>query len=94
MMADMQAQVDGQQMQINDLQGQMAAMQQALPPESQEQLAQAPNMGMPAPNPLEATPEGAPAPMESGEASPSLPALPEEELPGQQVDSFDEMLTI
>lgn len=94
MMADMQAQVDGQQMQINDLQGQMAATQQALPPESQEQLAQAPNMGMPAPNPLEAMPEGAPAPMESGEASPSLPALPEEELPGQQVDSFDEMLTI
>ena len=97
MMADMQAQVDGQQMQINDLQGQMAATQQALPPESQEQLAQAP-MAMPpaqspAPN-LEAVPEGAPAPTESGEASPSLPALPEEELPGQQVESFDEMLTI
>jgi hypothetical protein len=97
MMADMQAQVDGQQMQINDLQGQMAATQQALPPESQEQLAQAPMAMPPAQSPvpnLEAVPEGAPAPMESGEASPSLPALPEEELPGQQVDSFDEMLTI
>lgn len=94
MMADMQQQIDGQQMQIGDLQNQLSATQAALPPESQEQLAQAPNMGMPAPNPLEAMPEGAPAPMESGEASPSLPALPEEELPGQQVDSFDEMLTI
>lgn len=93
MMADMQAQVDGQQMQINDLQGQMAATQQALPPESQEQLAQAPQ-GTPAPNPLEAMPEGAPAPMEGGEASPSLPAFPEEETPGQQVETFDDLLTI
>lgn len=97
MMADMQGQLDGQQMQIADLQGQMAATQQALPPESQEQLAQAPvpsSTGMPAPNPLEAMPEGAPAPMEGGEASPSLPALPEEEMPGQQVESYDDLLTI
>lgn len=97
MMADMQMQMDGQQAQINDLQGQMTATQQALPPESQEQLAQEPMaqpMGMPAPNPLEAVPEGAPAPMESGEASPSLPALPEEEIPGQQVEPYDDLLTI
>lgn len=97
MMADMQSQIDGQQGQIADLQGQMAATQQALPPESQEQLAQAPvapNTGMPAPNPLEAMPEGAPAPMGSGEASPSLPAFPEEETPGQQVEPYDDLLTI
>ena len=97
MMAGMQAQIDGQQGQIADLQGQMAATQQALPPESQEQLAQAPvapNAGMPAPNPLEATPEGAPTPMEGGEASPSLPAFPEEETPGQQVEPYDDLLTI
>lgn len=97
MMAGMQAQIDGQQGQIADLQGQMAATQQALPPESQEQLAQAPvtpMMGQPAPNPLEAMPEGAPAPMGSGEASPSLPAFPEEETPGQQVESYDDLLTI
>ena len=93
MMAGMQAQIDGQQGQIDQLQGQMAATQQALPPESQEQLAQAPQ-GMPAPSPLEAPPEGAPAPMEGGEASPSLPAFPEEENPGQQVESFDDLLTI
>jgi hypothetical protein len=93
MMAGMQSQIDGQQMQIGDLQNQLSATQAALPPESQEQLAQAPQ-GMPAPNPLEAMPEGAPTQMESGEASPSLPALPEEEAPGQQVESFDDMLTI
>ena len=93
MMAGMQQQIDGQQAQISDLQGQMAATQQALPPESQEQLAQAPQ-GMPAPAPLEAMPEGAPAPMEGGEASPSLPAFPEEETPGQQVEPYDELLTI
>lgn len=97
MMADMQAQIDGQQGQIDSLQDQMAATQNALPPESQEQLAQAPvtpMMGQPAPNPLEAMPEGAPAPMEGGEASPSLPTFPEEETPGQQVESFDDLLTI
>ena len=97
MMADMQQQIDGQQMQIGDLQNQMAATQQALPPESQEQLAQAPMAqaeGMPVPNPLEAMPESAPAPMEGGEASPSLPVLPEEETPGQQVEMYNDMLTI
>lgn len=98
MMADMQMQIDGQQGQINNLQGQMAATQNALPPESQEQLAQDPMAqagGMPVPNPLEASPESAPAPqMEGGEASPSLPAFPEEETPGQQVESYDDLLTI
>ncbi len=97
MMADMQAQIDGQQGQIDSLQGQMAATQNALPPESQEQLAQDP-MAQAAGNAssqlLEATPEGAPAPMEGGEASPSLPALPEEETAGQEVQSFDDLLTI
>lgn len=97
MMAGMQAQIDGQQAQIDGLQGQMAATQQALPPESQEQLAQDPLAqvgGMPVPNPLEGSPETAPAPMEGGEASPSLPALPEEETPDQEVQSFDDLLTI
>lgn len=97
MMADMQGQIDNQQGQIDAMQGQIAATQNALPPESQEQLAQAPvppNAGMPAPNPLEAVPEGAPAPTEGGEASPSLPAFPEEETPDQQVGSFEDLLTI
>jgi hypothetical protein len=96
MIAGLQQQVDGQQAQIDGLQGQMAATQQALPPESQEQLAQMPiaqPMGMPAPNAPEAMPEGAPIPMESGEASPSLPAFPEE-TPGQQMTLDDELLTL
>ena len=97
MMANMQAQIDGQQAQITDLQGQMTATQQALPPESQEQLAQEPAVqpaGLPVPNPLEGSPESAPAPMGGGETSPSLPAFPEEETPGQQVENFDDLLTI
>lgn len=97
MLASIQQQVDGQQMQISDLQGQMAATQNALPPESQEQLAQEPMaqpMGMPVPSPLEASPESAPALMEGGEASPGLPTLPEEETAGQQVNSFEDLLTI
>lgn len=97
MMAEMQGQIDGQQMQINDLQNQVAATQQALPPESQEQLAQVPmaeSSGMPAPIPLEAMPVGAPAPMEGGEASPSLPAFPEEETPGQEVNLEESLLTL
>lgn len=96
MMASMQQQLDGQQAQIDGLQGQMAATQNALPPESQEQLAQDPMAqagGMPVPSPLEASPESAPAPIEGGEASPSLPTF-EEEIPGQQVNSYDDLLTI
>lgn len=96
MMADVQARLDGQQGQLDALQGQMAATQQALPLESQEQLAQAAGTAAPAvPVPeTEALPEGAPAPMEGGEASPSLPAFPGEETPGQQVNSLDDLLTI
>lgn len=94
MMADMQAQVDGQQVQIDDLQGQMAATRQALPQESQEQLAQTPaDGGMPVPN-MAASPEGAPILKEGGEASPSLPAFPEDETPGQQVRNYDDLLMI
>ena len=97
MMAGMQQQIDGQQQQIDGLAGQMAATQQALPPESQEQLAQEPIMqdvGMPVPNTMEASPESAPAPMGGGDISPGLPAFPEEETAGQQVNPYDDLLTI
>ena len=97
MLAGMQQQIDGQQQQIDGLQGQMAATQQALPPESQEQLAQEPMampMGSPVPNPLEAPPESAPAMMGGGDISPGLPAFPEEETAGQQVNPYDDLLTI
>lgn len=94
MMADMQAQIDGQQGQIESLQGQMNATQAALPPESQEQLAQEPAMPAPVPDLGGGSPEAVPMPMEGGEASPSLPALPEEETPGQEVENFADLLTI
>lgn len=100
MMAGMQQQIDGQQAQIDGLQGQMAATQQALPPESQEQLAQEPimqDMGTPVPNPMEALPESAPVMGGGGETSPSLaaPSVPDmEDLAGQQVNAYDDLLTI
>ena len=90
MMADMQAQIDGQQMQIDQQGAQMLQLQQALPQESQEQLAQEPFAGSPVP-PMEAAPAGAPD-ME-GATSPSLPLPPEEE-PGQQVDSYEDLLVL
>ena len=92
MMADMQAQLDGQQMQIGDLQNQLSDTQAALPPESQAQLAQEEL-------PVAQSPE-APAPvvapsMEGGETSPSLPTSPEPDVsPDQQVDLYQDLLSL
>lgn len=66
MMADMQAQIDQQQMQMDGMQQQIDATQQALPQESQEQLAQEPIAGSPAPMPQE-NPDIAAAPLPSPE---------------------------
>lgn len=94
MLASMQGQIDGQQAQINGLQNQMMATQNALPSESQEQLAQAQQQPVP-------MAEGEPAPVQSqevgsGEALPSQPTipLPEEETAGQQVDLYEDLLSI
>ena len=97
MLSGMQQQIDGQQGQIMDLQDQMSATQQVLPPEAQEQLAQGPmpsDMGAPVPNPLEGSPEIAPAPIEGEATLPSQPSPLEEEIAGQQVNSYDDLLTI
>ena len=95
MMADMEGRMDSMQGQIDGINNQLVSTQQALPPESQEQLAQEPGAtALPVPNPLEGSPETAPAPTGGGEASPSLPTFPEEETPGQQVENFDDLLTI
>lgn len=99
MLAGMQAQIDGQQGQI-DMQGQQInQLAQALPQESQEQLAQEPMaqpMGTPVPNPLEASPEGAPAMVGGEEASPSLfaPTGESDIIPGQQVQPNDELFIL
>lgn len=97
MMADMQAQVDSQQAQINGMQDQIAATQQALPPESQEQLAQEPIAGSPVPNPLEGAPDVAPESSPEGGMEPiagsSMP--PEEEMTNDmQGTSFEDLLAI
>lgn len=96
MMADMQAQIDMQQAQIDGMQGRIDATQQALPPESQEQLAQEPTAGSPVPMPQE-TPDIAAAPSspEGGmEALAGSPMPPEEEPMSDQVTSFEDLLSI
>ncbi len=106
MMADMQSQIDGQQMQMDGMQQQLNATQQALPPESQEQLAQEAMMGQPVPMPqgnpdmAAATPplpEGGMGSLAGSPMSPEgeQPGFDEDyETPGQQVNSFDDMLMI
>lgn len=96
MMAGMQSQIDDQQSQLDGMQSQLAATQQALPPESQEQLAQEPFAGSPAPmsqeNPDIA--EAAAPSMGRGKPFAGSSPLPEEEEPGQQVNIYDDLLSI
>lgn len=96
MMAGMQSQIDDQQSQLDGMQSQLAATQQALPPESQEQLAQEPFAGSPAPmsqeNPDIA--EAATPSMGRGKPFAGSSPLPEEEEPGQQVNIYDNLLSI
>lgn len=92
MMRDMQQQLDMQGQQLQQQGDMMAQMQQALPPESQAQLAQG-QMPEPTAEGLPA-PEMPPAPGAEEASSPgSLPALEEEE-PGRQVISDSDLLTI
>lgn len=96
MMAGMQSQIDQQQSQLDGMQSQLAATQQALPPESQEQLAQEPFAGSPAPMSQE-NPDIAEAvtpSMGRGEPFAGSSPLPEEEEPGQQVNIYDDLLSI
>lgn len=96
MMAGMQSQIDDQRSQLDGMQSQLAATQQALPPESQEQLAQEPFAGSPAPmsqeNPDIA--EAATPSMGRGKPFAGSSPLPEEEEPGQQVNIYDDLLSI
>lgn len=92
MMAGMQNQIDGQQMQINNMQSQLDAAM--MPPEAQEQLAQEPFAGSPAPTP-QANPDNAVAelmPETAKNAESAAPAY--EETPGQQVNPYDDLLTM
>ena len=105
MMADMQAQIDDQQAQLNGMQGQIDATQQALPPESQEQLAQEPSAGSPVPMPQE-NPDLAAAsssPLAEGDMGPLAGSpMPPEAEDGEEDEvgmsnrkaSFEDMLSI
>lgn len=98
MMAGMQAQIDGHQSQIDGMQDQLAATQQSLPPESQEQLqeqlAQEPFAGSPAPLSQE-NPDTAATQIPMGEENFAEPSSPmEEETPGQQVNAYEDLLSI
>lgn len=96
MLADMQGQIDGQQAQIENMQGQLNATQNALPPESQEQLAQEPFAGSPVPMPQNGPDmAAAPMPMEGGDSFAESSPLPgQEETPAQQVNMYDDLLSI
>jgi hypothetical protein len=96
MMADMQAQIDEQQAQIDGMQGRIDATQQALPPESQEQLAQEPVAGSPVPMP-QGIPDMAAAnssPEGGMEALAGSPMPPEEENIPDRMTSFEDLLSI
>lgn len=92
MMANMQTQIDGQQMQIDGMQNQLDAAM--MPQEGQEQLAQEPFAGSPAPTP-QANPDNAVAELMPETAKNAESAAPvEEETPGQQVNPYDDLLTM
>ena len=98
MMADMQAQLDSQQAQMDGMQAQLDATRQALPPESQEQLAQEPLAGSPVPMSQESPDMAATKPplpqgdMGSLAGSPMPPTGAGE--PGGQVTSYEDLLTL
>jgi len=96
MMAGMQAQLDSQQAQLNGMQDQIMATQQALPPESQEQLAQEPIAGSPVPT-MEGAPDVAPessSPVEGGMEALAGSPMPPEMGMSEQVTSYEDLLTI
>lgn len=96
MMSDMQAQIDQTQAMVGEQSAQINEIANALPQESQEQLAQEPIAGSPVP-----APQGMPAPvaealpMEGGDSFAESSPLPgQEETPVQQVDMYDDLLSI
>lgn len=94
MMADMQAQIDAQQAQMNGMQQQIDETQAALP-QTQEQLAQEPFAGSPAPT-SQANPDMPASMSEGGEGPFAESPLPpsDEEQAGQQVNLADDLLVI
>lgn len=91
MMAGVQGQLDAQQQQINGMANQLQATQQALPPESREQLAQGP---VPVPTPQASPDEAEAIPMSRDDEPAEPPSLDQEEIAGQQEDLYQKMLEL
>lgn len=89
MEAKMQSQIDAQQAQINGIQGELAATQQAMPPQSQEQLAQGPFAEEPVPT-SQVNPDSAETLDESTEPT----SVIEDLSPDEQVKMYDALLSV
>ena len=89
MEAKMQSQLDAQQAQINGIQGELAATQQAMPTQSQEQLAQGPFAEEPVPTSQE-NPDNAETIDESTEPTSNIEDLS----PDEQVKMYDALLSV
>lgn len=89
MEAKMQSQIDAQQAQINGIQGELAATQQAMPPQSQEQLAQGPFAEEPVPT-SQVNPDSAETLDESTEPTSGIEDLS----PDEQVKMYDALLSV
>lgn len=89
MEAKMQSQLDAQQAQINGIQGELAATQQAMSPQSQEQLAQGPFAEEPVPTP-QVNPDNAEVLDETTEPTNNIESLS----PDEQVKMYDALLSV
>lgn len=89
MEAKMQSQLDAQQAQINGIQGELAATQQAMPTQSQEQLAQGPFAEEPVPTSQE-NPDNAETIDENTEPTSNIEDLS----PDEQVKMYDALLSV
>ena len=89
MEAKMQSQLDAQQAQINGIQGELAATQQAMPAQSQEQLAQGPFAEEPVPTSQE-NPDNAETIDENTEPTSNIEDLS----PDEQVKMYDALLSV
>jgi hypothetical protein len=96
MIADMEAKVSAQGQQIADTQQQVQNVQNVMPPEAQEQLAQMPQEGIPVPPELipgEEVPAPLPPLPSNGDVTlPSSVPVLEEETAGNQVNNIQDLL--
>ena len=93
MMADMQAQIDGQQAQLNEQSQAIADMQQQQPETQQDMGMPTNEAGLPVMSDMPTPPAPTPDMGEFSESQANT-VFSEEETPGQQVDILDDLFTI